>query len=731
MTTSPATDDMTFGQQLREINDALLVSSVRQHEMVDQAQRAEAALATTNGLLAGELSATRRLQEMSSRMVRAGDVADLYQHIVEAAADIMGSDMASMQIFDPERNALRLLAHHGLDPASSKTFEWVASDSNTSCGMALRSGSRVVVPDIETFPGIAGTPTGEAQLAAGVRASQSTPLLSRDGIMLGMITTHWRSPHLPPKRELRRLDILVRQAADLIERALSEATMRSSEVRYRRLFESAQDGILILDAQTGRITDANAFLCGLLEVEAHQLLGKELHEIGVLENKSASQATVRELQEKGYVRYENLPLQAKQGKRIEVEVIANVYREGEGGRNVIQFSIRDISERGRLERQLKVQTEALVDLHRRKDEFLAMLSHELRNPLAPISNSVQLLRLQPHEEVLQQQARTIIERQLAQLTRLVDDLLEVSRISTGRIHLHQERVALNGIVENAIETVGPLIGQHGHSLEATLSPEPIWLYADASRLEQVVVNLLTNAAKYTVDGGKIWLSVRQEGDEAVLRVKDTGVGIAPELLPHVFDLFTQAERSLDRAQGGLGIGLSLVQRLVELHRGRVEAHSTLGQGSEFVVHLPVLLSPALPPAVVVTAAAKSPGPALRVLVVDDNIDAAQTLGMLLRATGHDVRMVYNGPAALEAAVDFHPEVVLLDIGLPGLDGFEVARRLRVQPDTQSALLIAMTGYGQEADRQRSLAAGFNHHLVKPVSFEKVREILASVAAKMA
>jgi len=375
------------------------------------------------------------------------------------------------------------------------------------------------------------------------------------------------------------------------------------------------------------------------------------------------------------------------------------------------------------------QARALADLDRRKDEFLAMLSHELRNPLAPIINAVLLLGLQKDEDQIQYSARTIIERQVGQLTRLVDDLMEVSRISTGRVQLRLEQVAVNGIVERAVETARPLIDTHHHELTVTLSPAPIWLYADATRLEQVVINLLTNAAKYTPDGGRIRLTVEQQGDECVMRVQDTGVGIAPELLPKVFDLFTQAKRSLDRSQGGLGIGLALVQRLVELHQGRVEAHSSLGQGSEFVVRLPVGLSAALESAFTPASAAPPTGPSLQVLVVDDNVDAALSLGDLLEAYGHDVRTAHTGPTAVAAASEYNPDVVLLDIGLPELDGWQVAQRIRQQPTHQNTVLVAMTGYGQESDREQSLAAGFNHHLVKPADFRKVLEILAKVKPK--
>jgi PAS domain S-box-containing protein len=417
------------------------------------------------------------------------------------------------------------------------------------------------------------------------------------------------------------------------------------------------------------------------------------------------------------------------GSRVTVIVNIRAVKNPRGEVTEAINCFYDISERSRMERKLLEQTEALADLHRRKDEFLAMLSHELRNPLAPILNAVHLLRLQKNENQLQHHARAVIERQVTQLTRLVDDLMEVSRITTGRVQLRHDRVVVSGIVERAVETARPLMDQRKHELTVSLPPQPIWLNADAARLEQVVVNLLANSAKYTDDGGHIWLTVQQEGDECVVRVRDTGVGIAPELLPRIFDLFTQAERSLDRSQGGLGIGLALVQRLVELHRGRVEAYSALGQGSEFVVRLPMVLTPAVLPSLTSKEIAEPTGPSLRVLVVDDSVDTAQTLATLLKMSGHDIRTAHTGPTALEVAIDFRPNVVLLDIGLPGLNGYEVAKRLRQQPVLHGIVLVAMTGYGQETDRQRSQEARFDHHLVKPADFGKVQEILATVAEK--
>jgi PAS domain S-box-containing protein len=525
-----------------------------------------------------------------------------------------------------------------------------------------------------------------------------------------------------------RTELILLAFEDITERRHSEAALLTSEARYRRLFETAKDGILILDARTGRITDANPFMTELLDFPHDEFLGKELWEIGLFSDISENQAAFRELQAKGYIRYDHLPLETRKRQKVEVEVVSNVYEVNH--RKVIQCNIRDISERCRLERITQQQATTLADLHRRKDEFLAMLSHELRNPLAPILNAVHLLRLQGNENLIQHQARVIIERQVGQLSRLVDDLLEVSRITTGKVRLHRERLDLRGIVERAVETVRPAIDRRRHELSLCLPPEPVWLHVDPNRLEQVVVNLLNNACKYTDEGGRLGLTVGQEEDQVVLRLRDTGIGIAPDLLPHIFDLFTQADRSLDRSQGGLGIGLSLVQRLVELHGGTVQAFSAgLGQGSEFVVRLPVPPSGATMQDQQPEATADQPAPSWRVLVVEDNLDAAESIALLMRMSSHDVRVAHSGPAGLEAAVEYRPNVVLLDIGLPGMNGYEVARHLRQHAELKGVKLIAMTGYGRESDRQRSQEAGFDHHLVKPVNPLRVLELLATLTTQ--
>ncbi|GAB3480171.1 PAS domain-containing hybrid sensor histidine kinase/response regulator [Polaromonas eurypsychrophila] len=517
---------------------------------------------------------------------------------------------------------------------------------------------------------------------------------------------------------------------EIAERKQAENALRESEERYRNLFNSIDEGFcvieMIFDEQKKPIDYRFLEVNPSFEKQSgiFEAMGKRMREIAPNIERHWIETYGNVILTSNPIRFVN-EAKALNGRWFDVYA----FRIGGPESRKVAVIFNDITARKQSERKLQEQAEALADLHRRKDEFLAMLSHELRNPLAPISNAVRLLRLQQNEDPLQLQARTIIERQVGQLKHLIDDLLEVSRITTGKVQLRQERIVLSGIVERAVETAQPLIVQRRHELEVSLPPEPIWLHADAARLEQVVVNLLTNAAKYTEEGGRITLTVGREGDTAVLRVRDTGVGISPELLPRIFDLFTQAERSLDRSEGGLGIGLCLVQRLVDLHGGTVEAHSILGQGSEFVVRLPVMLTSIPPSPSTPVEPARPRGKCCRVLVVDDNVDAAQTVAMLLQMSGHEVRMAHDGPDAVDMALAWHPDLVLLDIGLPGLNGFQVAERIRQEPTLKNVVLVALTGYGLEADRQRSKETGFDYHLVKPTDFDEVEKILESVCQR--
>jgi len=523
-----------------------------------------------------------------------------------------------------------------------------------------------------------------------------------------------------PGAEGRPSEILL-AIEDVTERRAAEAALGASETRYRRLFETAKDGILILDAASGKIMDANPFIKTLLGYSHDELLGKELWQIGLFGDIAASQAAFQELRETGYIRYEHLPLETRGGPRVEVEFVSNVYRADTS--DVIQCNIRDITVRSGLERQAREQSAALAELHRRKDEFLAMLSHELRNPLSSIVNAMHLMRLQRGDEnPIQEQARTILERQVAQLTRLVGDLLEVSRVATGQLRLRLESIDLRGVVTVAVEATRAAIDRRGHELAVALPPQPVWLQADPARLEQVIVNLLDNAAKYTEPQGHIWLSLETENGAAVLRVRDSGVGIAETVLPRVFDLFTQADRTLDHSAGGLGIGLSLVRALVELHHGKVEASSAgPGQGSAFVVRLPLSEAGSLP-----TAASKTAAVRLPVLVVDDDIDAADSLALLLQMAGYEARVAYTGTTALQTAVEQCPEAVVLDLSLPEMDGYELGRRLRQHPQLAAVRLIALTGHGQQEDLDRSRAEGFAAHLVKPIELQQILDLLKPV-----
>ncbi|MFL6193937.1 MAG: ATP-binding protein [Thermoanaerobaculia bacterium] len=388
----------------------------------------------------------------------------------------------------------------------------------------------------------------------------------------------------------------------------------------------------------------------------------------------------------------------------------------------------DVTEQRKLEEELRRRAEELVGADRRKDQFLAMLAHELRNPLAPIRNAVELMRQVETVDPTFQPSREMVERQVKHLARLVDDLLDVSRITHGSIRLRKEVVDLGAIVQRAVDGVRPLIESRGHELEVELPDEPVRLEADPTRLEQVISNLLNNAAKYTMPNGHIWLTACREGDDALVRVRDTGIGVPPDVLDRVFEPFVQQnEESLARSEGGLGVGLTLVRSLVEMHGGRVDAHSAgLGQGSEFVIHLPARL-PAEAEMPAPAASPAAPARPLRVMVVEDNIDAAESLVSLLRLWNHDVSVAHDGPAALDVARVHQPEVVLLDIGLPGLDGYQVARRLRDELGLDHTLLVAMTGYGQPEDRRRSQEAGIHHHFVKPVEPLVLRNLLAGAA----
>jgi PAS domain S-box-containing protein len=401
----------------------------------------------------------------------------------------------------------------------------------------------------------------------------------------------------------------------------------------------------------------------------------------------------------------------------------------EAGRPVALATVsQDVTERKRLEDNLRRLAGDLSDADRRKNEFLAMLAHELRNPLAPISNAARALRMGAGDRQAVQSAAEMLERQVSQMARLVDDLLDMSRITRGRIELRPERVELAPIVNQAAEAARALYRSLNHELIVTMPAKPLYLNADPMRLTQVIGNLLSNAAKFTDQGGHIVLTVEQQDGQATLKVRDDGIGIAREDIPGIFDMFAQLDTSLERSRDGLGIGLTLVKTLVEMHGGTVDVHSDgRGRGSEFVVRLPVLAEAA--DAVSRPVAATPPTVARRILIVDDNQDGAESLAMLLELHGHETFKVYDGVEAVDAAGRLRPDAVLLDIGLPRLNGYEACRRIREQPWGKEMLLVALTGWGMEEDRHRSREAGFDTHMVKPVNYEVLVKLLAALPAR--
>lgn len=481
-----------------------------------------------------------------------------------------------------------------------------------------------------------------------------------------------------------------------------QEALRASEARFRNLIERNADGIIVV-SPTGTIRFMNPAAESLLNCRSDDCIGM-LFGIPIVPGDRT------EL---------DVPAPDRSGTVAEMRV-TQIEWDGEPA---YLAALRDVTDR-------KLAEAALQDADRRKDEFLAMLAHELRNPLAPIRYGLQLLREIDHDPQANTQIRDMMEHQVDHLVHLVDDLLEVSRITRGKIRLHFEPVSLAEVLKRVVEDVHPLMATQQHVLHLSPPAKSLKLLGDATRLEQIFTNLLNNAAKYTPAGGQIWITAGRDGDDAVVSVRDTGIGIAADILPHVFDMFAQADRSLDRAQGGLGIGLTLVKRLVEMHGGIVRAESAgPNLGTEFIVRVP-----ALPPE---PEEAESPAAGVgapeegrrvdiprRILIVDDHPDSAKMLASLIKYWGHEARVVHSGPAAIAAVNESQPEIVLLDIGLPGMDGYEVAERLRQQCNrSQPMLLVAVTGYGQENDLFRSWSAGFDTHLVKPVAPAQLKRLL--------
>lgn len=548
-----------------------------------------------------ELEDARLLHTISSAMTDEDSVDALYQKLVDAATLVMRSDFGSMQRYDQTRGELELIAHHGLNDEALQFWKWVYPGRATTCGKALEIGKRVVVSDFETCDFIAGSDDLIAFRKAGVRAAQSTPLRTRSGRLVGMITTHWTRAHEPRERDLRLFDIIARQAADLIERNTS--------------------------------------------VEA-----------------------------------------------------------------------------------LKQHANKLVEADRYKDEFLATLAHELRNPLAPIRNGLTLLKIGKPEKL--SHILPMMERQLGHMVRLIDDLLDVSRVSRGMVTLKRAPIELNSIIESAIETSRPLINAANHKFTVTVPGDIVRLNVDETRISQVISNLLNNAAKYTPQGGRIELVAEVVHGDVIVRIIDSGIGIPVAMQARIFELFTQVNKADERSHSGLGVGLALAKHLAEMHEGAIEVESAgENAGSAFTLRLPLVAATADS-----NADCDRPrfmGPAARVLIVDDNIDAAETLALLLMEMGHSTTVVQDSPKALAAALEFKPDVMVLDLGMPLLNGFDLARQIRTNAALKDVYLTALSGWGTEDDRAKSLNSGIDHHMTKPVMLNDVEDMLLNASQQRA
>jgi PAS domain S-box-containing protein len=516
-------------------------------------------------------------------------------------------------------------------------------------------------------------------------------------------------------------------ARNLAIRQRAAEVLHAERERFRTTLTSIGDAVMVTDAQ-GRVTLLNPAAQALTRWDA-DAIGRPIDEVFRIVDE-ATRNTVENpvtkvLREGAIVGLANhTVLIGRDGTDVPIDDSGAPIRDGRGRVAGVVLVFRDITARRAAEQELR-------ENDRRKDEFLAMLAHELRNPLAPIRNAAHTLALLGTPDDRIQWVSGVIERQVGLMTRLVDDLLDVSRITSGKITLKREPVSIAAVIAQAVEAARPPAESRKETLEVDVAPGVGWVDGDQARLVQAVGNLLDNAIKYTEEGGHIRLTARADDREVVIAVRDSGVGIAADLLPHVFDLFAQADRSLERRQGGLGIGLTLVRRLVDMHGGRVEAASEgPGRGSEFTIRLPRLAVDAAEPGAEPALEAREgpPGPARRVLVVDDQPDSTDSLALFLRLRGHEVHTASDGPGALEEFGRCQPEVVFLDLGLPGMSGYDVARRLRAMPAAREVRLVAVTGYGTEADRERTRAAGFDVHLAKPVDPLAVEELLTARGA---
>lgn len=652
-------------------------------------------------------------------LVRATDETSFLREICRIVVEDCGHAMVWVGYAEQDaEQSLRPVAHAGRGDGYLNEIRLTWADHERGrgpAGRAIRAGHHVIFQDLRTEPGF--EPWRAAALRRGYAACISLPLTVNDETF-GALTIYSGRSHAFSASDVSLLQKLADDLGHGIgvlrlraERASREAALRSSEARFRALVEQATDGIFVADAR-GAYIDANSAGCAMLGYTREELL--RLHIADVIDPAEVERIGPEVARfEGGEMVVSEWLFRRKDGSNFTGEVRGRQFADGR-----LQAIVIDITERKARELDLR-------EADQRKDEFLAMLAHELRNPLAPIRYAARVLGKLDVDEPRVQWARDVIERQVAHLARLVDELLDISRIARGKINLKTARVELSELVRQACEAAQPLMSAKGHRFEIMLPEKRVTIEGDLVRLVQVLQNLLDNAAKYTPERGRVELVAGLSGREVEIEVRDNGAGIPASLLPEVFELFRQGEHGPDRSRGGLGIGLTLVRQLVELHGGRVEAHSAgLGQGASFTVRLPAAVNAAENPSPTEDGPLAEPV-GLRVLVVDDDVAVAESTAMLLRLEGHEIRCANSGEAALRLCREFQPEAVLLDIGLPGQDGYEIARKIRGLPGGTELKLIAVSGYGHEAAVARGREAGFDHYLVKPVDPEKLSALLTA------
>jgi PAS domain S-box-containing protein len=657
------------------------------------------------------------LAGLSEALALQPSTSDAAQLVTERLVEELALSRCVLVEIDEEADAGHLIHQHSRLPAQEEVAAFRVSDYLTEDERRqLAEGRPLVIRDVR-----AGRSSEAAERFAehGIGAVVSAPYVS-EGRRKFALAAERDAPYDWPDDEVVLLREVAARICGQLDRARAEQTLRESERRYRLLAAVITDIPCNVDAVGRFVAPQEAWLRYTGQSFAQSRDFGWFDAVHPEDREPARQAWIESLR-------------SRRPYEVRVRLWHAASRQF---RHVIARAVPLLDEAGELREWVGActdiheeteQARALIEADRRKDEFLATLAHELRNPLAPIRNGVYILKLTGKAEGSLASVYQMLERQVRHLVRLVDDLLEVSRITRGRVELRKELTDAQAVIESAIETSRPVIEDAGHLLEVTVPPEPLRLEADPVRLAQVLTNLLNNAAKYTDKGGIIALTARREGEHAVISVRDNGRGIAAEMLPRIFDLFTQALPRHVHAQGGLGIGLTLVRSLVELHGGTVQARSEgHRRGSEFVVRLPLEATDR--GAAAASPAAGALGSARRVLVVDDNRDAADSLGVVLALHGIESRTAHDGRSALEALEDFRPSVILLDLAMPGMDGYEVAQRVRQHPRGRHVVIVALTGWGQERDRLRSQGVGIDHHLVKPVDIEALRQLLASLPA---